>query len=84
MHSPERQDDVNQHHLAGFHFLPKERFLYEYDLDLNGWPRWQHQVRFQRTLPVEPQRIYPVYIGDAGHFLGITERPIFGNAANGG
>ncbi|MGH9357440.1 MAG: IS1096 element passenger TnpR family protein [Terriglobia bacterium] len=46
--------------------LPKERFLYGCDLDSNGRLRWQHQVRFERTLPVEPQRFYPVCIDGVG------------------
>lgn len=59
-------DDAEQLRLADFHFLPKERFLYEYDVDSNGRPRWQHQVRFERALPVEPRRLYPVCTGGVG------------------
>lgn len=57
---------VDQLRLADFHFLPKERFLYEYDVDSNGGPRWRHQIRFERALPSEPQRLYPVCIGGVG------------------
>lgn len=66
INSPGGQNDVNHLRLADFHFLPKERFLYEYDVGSNDRPRWQHQVRFERALPVEPQRLYPVCIGGVG------------------
>ena len=66
INSPGGQNDVDQVRLADFHFLPKERFFYEYDFDSDGRPRWQHQARFERMLPAEAQRLYPVSIGGVG------------------
>jgi hypothetical protein len=52
-------DDPRTVRLADFRFRVKERFLYEYDFgDL-----WQHDIRLERKLPVDPKRIYPVCIG---------------------
>jgi hypothetical protein len=45
--------------LASFRFRPGERFLYEYDFG-DGW---QHDLRLEQILPVDPERIYPVCIG---------------------
>jgi hypothetical protein len=45
--------------LADFQFRSNERFLYEYDLG----DRWQHVVRVERWLTVEPRRTYPVCVG---------------------
>ncbi|WP_338181602.1 plasmid pRiA4b ORF-3 family protein [Candidatus Dormiibacter inghamiae] len=60
---------------------PHERFLYEYDFT-DGW---QHDVRVERMLPLEPGRTYPVCVGgrravppeDCGGpwaFLGLRQR----------
>ena len=38
---------------------PRERFLYEYDFR-DGW---QHDVRVEAMLPLEPGRAYPVCVG---------------------
>jgi hypothetical protein len=47
--------------LGDFRFRHKERFVYEYDFgDL-----WQHDVRVERELPLDPKRTYPVCIGGA-------------------
>ena len=45
--------------LADFQFRSNERFLYEYDFG-DGW---QHVVRVERRLTVEPRRTYPVCVG---------------------
>jgi hypothetical protein len=45
--------------LADFRFRPNEWFLYEYDFG-DGW---QHQVRVERRLSLEPRRTYPVCVG---------------------
>jgi hypothetical protein len=45
--------------LADFQFRSNERFLYEYDFG-DGW---QHVVRVERRLAVEPRRTYPVCVG---------------------
>lgn len=52
-------DDPQNVRLADFRFRVKERFLYEYDFG----DEWQHDVRFERKLPFDPKRIYPVCIG---------------------
>ncbi len=53
--------DPKQVSLADFKFRDSERFLYEYDFsDL-----WQHQVRFEKTRPIEAKKTYPVCIGGA-------------------
>lgn len=52
-------DDPETVHLAGFQFRMRERFLYEYDFNDN----WQHEVRVEQILSLEPQRTYPVCIG---------------------
>ena len=45
--------------LDTFRFRQHERFLYEYDFgDL-----WQHEVRLEKTIPLEPQKTYPVCVG---------------------
>jgi hypothetical protein len=55
-------DDPHQVHLQDFHFRLRERFLYEYDFgDL-----WQHEIRLEKVLPLDPKRIYPHCIGGAG------------------
>jgi hypothetical protein len=54
-------DDPNKVQLGDFRFREKERFLYEYDFgDL-----WQHEVRVESQLPLNPRKIYPVCIGGA-------------------
>jgi hypothetical protein len=52
-------DDPQTVHLADFQFRVRERFLYEYDFNDN----WEHEVRVEQILPLEPQRTYPVCIG---------------------
>jgi hypothetical protein len=42
--------DARQVRLADFQFRTNERFLYEYDLR----DSWQHHVRVERRLAVEP------------------------------
>ncbi len=45
--------------LSDFPFCERERFLYEYDFgDL-----WQHDVRVEKILPLEPKRTYPMCMG---------------------
>lgn len=45
-------------HLGDFHLRLKERFLYEYDLI----DHWQHQLRLEKILPLDPAKTYPVCI----------------------
>jgi hypothetical protein len=51
--------DARQVRLDSFEFRLNERFLYEYDLR----DSWQHEVRIERRLTVEPKRTYPVCVG---------------------
>lgn len=52
-------DDSKQIRLEDFRFRINERFLYEYDFrDL-----WQHEIRVEKKLPLDPKKIYPVCIG---------------------
>ncbi len=51
--------DPSEVRLAHFRFRLKERFLYEYDFG----DRWQHQVRVEQFLPVDPKRTYPTCVG---------------------
>ena len=45
--------------LHSFQFRQHERFLYEYDFG----DRWEHEVRFEKSLPLDPKKTYPVCIG---------------------
>jgi hypothetical protein len=51
-------DDAEDIRLSDFQFRRYERFLYEYDFgDL-----WQHEIRMEETLPLDPKKTYPVCI----------------------
>ncbi len=52
-------DDPHQVRLADCGWRVGERFLYEYDFT----DAWQHDVRVEQLLPLEPERRYPVCIG---------------------
>ena len=55
-------DDPDQVRLCDFKPCKRERFLYEYDMgDL-----WQHEIRLERILPLEPRKRYPVCTGGHG------------------
>jgi hypothetical protein len=45
--------------LADLRLRVGERFLYEYDFT----DSWQHDVRVERIVPFEPDRLYPRCIG---------------------
>lgn len=49
-------DDPYQVRLRDFKLLKSERFLYEYDM--GDW--WQHDIRLEQTLPLDPKKRYPV------------------------
>jgi hypothetical protein len=51
--------DARSVRLDHFRFRPNEWFLYEYDFG-DGW---QHLVRVERRLTLEPRRTYPVCVG---------------------
>jgi pRiA4b ORF-3-like protein len=53
------RDDPRHVHLADLGLRVRERFLYEYDFT-DGW---EHDVRVEQILPIEPGRSYPVCIG---------------------
>jgi hypothetical protein len=52
-------DDPRTIKLSDFHFRLRERFLYEYDFG----DRWEHEIRLEKKLPVDPKKTYPVCIG---------------------
>ena len=49
------RDDLYRVRLAAFGLRPREQFLYEYDFT-DGW---QHDVRVEQVVPLEPGRRYP-------------------------
>jgi hypothetical protein len=44
-----------------FQFRPHERFLYEYDFG----DRWEHEIRLEKRIPLDPKKTYPLCIGGA-------------------
>jgi hypothetical protein len=52
-------DDPQRVRLTALGLRVREHFLYEYDFT-DGW---QHDVRVEQRLPVEPGRTYPVCLG---------------------
>lgn len=55
-------DDPHQVRLRDFKWRKGERFLYEYDM--GDW--WQHDVRLEQVLPLEPRKQYPFCIEGDG------------------
>src|SRR5438128_4391084 len=53
------RDDRRHVRLVDLGLRVRERFLYEYDFT-DGW---QHDVRVEQILPLEPGRYYPVCVG---------------------
>src|SRR6266568_775745 len=51
-------DNPHQVRLYDFHFRCKERWTYEYDL--TDW--WQHEIRLEQILPLDPTKGYPICI----------------------
>jgi hypothetical protein len=49
-------DDPHQVILADFKLRKAERFVYEYDMG----DFWQHDVRLEQVLPLDPHKKYPV------------------------
>jgi len=49
-------DDPHQVILADFKLRKGERFVYEYDMG----DFWQHDIRLERVLPLDPRKRYPV------------------------
>jgi hypothetical protein len=57
-HFRENGRDVPLHTIQ---FRQYERFLYEYDFG----DRWEHEVRLEKTITLNPKKTYPVCIGGA-------------------
>jgi hypothetical protein len=55
-------DDPYQVILADFKLRTGERFVYEYDMG----DCWQHDLRLEAVLPLEPRKHYPVCTASAG------------------
>lgn len=55
------RDNPTRVRLRDLHLRIKERFLYEYDFHAF----WQHQIRLENIVPVDPTKTYPVCIGGA-------------------
>jgi hypothetical protein len=52
-------DDPRTVKLSDFRFRLCQRFLYEYDFG----DRWEHEIRLEQKLPIDPKKTYPVCIG---------------------
>jgi len=57
------RDDPRQVRLVDLGLRVSDRFVYEYD-STDGW---QHDVRVEQILPLEPQRRYPTWSGGRRH-----------------
>ena len=55
-------DDPDQVILSDFRLRASERFVYEYDMG----DFWQHDIRLERIMPLDPKQTYPVCIDGAG------------------
>lgn len=52
-------DNARQIYLSDFQFRPKEKFTYEY----NFFDHWEHEIRFEKQLPIDHKKTYPLCIG---------------------
>lgn len=52
-------DNAKQIYLSDFQFRPKEKFTYEY----NFFDHWEHEIRFEKQLPIDSKKTYPLCIG---------------------
>lgn len=59
VYGPHFDEDGHDVALHTFRFRLHERFLYEYDFG----DRWEHEIRFEKSLPLDPKKTYPVCIG---------------------
>jgi len=55
-------DDPYQVILADFRLRAREHFVYDYDMG----DFWQHDIRIERVLPLDPRVTYPVCTGGTG------------------
>lgn len=60
-------DNPRKIFLKDFHFRLHEKFGYEY----NFFSHWQHEIRLEKVLPVDPKKTYPLCIG--GHYAAPPE-----------
>jgi hypothetical protein len=56
-------DNPTQVYLSDFQFRSKEKFTYEY----NFFDHWEHEIRFEKQLPIDSKRAYPLCIGGNRH-----------------
>jgi hypothetical protein len=61
LEGPWFQDRAEDVRLDRFQFRPRERFLYEY----NFFDQWEHEIRVEKILPLDPDKTYPRCIGGA-------------------
>jgi len=54
-------DDPTRVYLRDFQFRLHERFLYTYDFG----DHWEHEVRLEKMLPINPKQQYPFCLGGA-------------------
>src|SRR6266542_1708782 len=54
--------DPFQVKLSDFKLRASERFVYEYDMG----DCWQHDIRLERRVPLEPRKPYPICMAGAG------------------
>ena len=52
-------DNPKQVYLNSFQFRLKEKFIYEY----NFFDHWEHEIRFEKQLPIDHKKVYPLCIG---------------------
>jgi hypothetical protein len=55
-------DDPDRVRLAQLGFRLRERFLYEYDF----YDNWEHDIRLEKVLSLNPKRVFPVCTGGRG------------------
>lgn len=55
-------DNLHQAILADFKLRPGERSVYEYDMG----DFWQHDIRLEQVLPLDPRKTYPVCVAGSG------------------
>jgi len=55
-------NDPYQIRLSDFRLRASERFVYDYDMG----DYWQHDIRIERVLPLDPRKRYPICTAGAG------------------
>jgi len=56
-------DNARKVYLSDFQFRPNEKFTYEY----NFYDHWEHEIRFEKQVPLDSKRTYPLCIGGNRH-----------------